>query len=128
MPGKKGNQVIMIVIRDSEEETILNRHLEFHIRGLKVIAADCCRKAREMAIQNSFDAFVIDSELPDCKGYELAEDLWASTGKESVVLTRTSESSSPARDYLLGILQKPYSASALVHLVCRGLGVSNDNR
>jgi DNA-binding response OmpR family regulator len=91
------------------------------------MTTDCCRKAREMSELTTFDIFVIDSELPDCKGHELAKDLWVMTGRASIIVSKMQCASLPEGAHTLGSFRKPYHASELVDLVRCGLDGQGEN-
>ncbi|MFC1833106.1 hypothetical protein ACFL2Q_00040 [Thermodesulfobacteriota bacterium] len=108
---------ILVVTRDDEERSILAKHLEYCIGKVRILSTDCCRKAREMNSDQAFNVLVIDEELPDCKGHELAAGFWANGGKGSVIITREDHSTLAKETFVLGVLKKPFRAEALVRLV-----------
>jgi DNA-binding response OmpR family regulator len=83
----------LLVVED-EEHLAAGLKLNLELEGYEVDVAVTAREAGEHLLRaDAYDAIVLDVQLPDIDGFEVAERLRAAGESSAIVLTSTRESS-----------------------------------
>lgn len=109
---------ILIVDNDPEQVQCLKRVFLSH--GYGVVAARQCQEALSAAARHRFQAAVIDEDLPQVDGLELAQRLHAMFPDLPLVLTASTALPAGAQWPKCGVgkvVYKPYEAAQMLRMV-----------
>ena len=76
--------VLLYVEDDFQQRMLLSEILRQS--GFRVLSAQCALDGLELAVQESFDAVVVDYDLPDMTGAQLAQEIRAFEPSAKIVL------------------------------------------
>ncbi len=110
-------QKILIVDDNTTLAYFTARNLERDIEGVTVSTAATCTDAWKRTEENFFSVIIMDLNLSDGNGFELAKDILDRFPGISAILISGETPSHELRQDIFGFLRKPYEALALSELV-----------
>jgi CheY-like chemotaxis protein len=110
---------LRILIVDDYPGLIEHYDLALAARGFEVVGATTVSQALTLAIKGRFDAVVLDVELPDGSGPELAQRLRRIPSLEKALFVGMSSYAGAIADRFDAFLAKPFHPKRLASLLRR---------
>jgi CheY-like chemotaxis protein len=110
---------LRILIVDDYPGLIEHYDLALQARGFEVVGATTVSEALTLAVNGRFDAVVLDVELPDGSGPELAERLRKVPSLEKAAFIGMSSYAGALADRFDAFLAKPFHPKRLASLLRR---------
>jgi CheY-like chemotaxis protein len=110
---------LRILIVDDYPGLIEHYDLALAARGFEVVGATTAGEALTLAVSGRFDAVVLDFELPDGSGPELAQRLRRIPSLEKAAFVGMSRYAGPIADRFDAFLAKPFHPKRLASLLRR---------